>query len=126
MGAINFDADEIKHSKLVQEEAEMVESEWEPCVTMTRRKNCKRLENGTTSYAEPGIRLVLIGVNMNRPLMEEKLREALLTKTETEELGGEEGWKNLKDPFFNGECAQTFFEVQIHEDDEMEACETTK
>ena len=63
--------------------------------------------------------LVLIGVNMNRPLMEEKLREALLTKTETEELGGEEGWKNLKDPFFNGECAQTFFEVQIHEDDEM-------
>ena len=71
-------------------------------------------------------RLVLIGVNMNRPLMEEKLREALLTKTETEELGGEEGWKNLKDPFFNGECAQTFFEVQIHEDDEMEACETTK
>ena len=38
-------------------------------------------------------RLVLIGVNMNRPLMEEKLREALLTKTETEELGGEEGGK---------------------------------
>jgi hypothetical protein len=27
MGAINFDADEIKHSKLVQEEAEMVESD---------------------------------------------------------------------------------------------------
>ena len=38
-------------------------------------------------------RLVLIGVNTNRPLMEEKLREALLTKTETEELGGEEGGK---------------------------------
>ena len=74
-------------------------------------------------YGDRFSRLVLIGVNMNRTLIEEKLREALLTKAETKELGGEEGWKDLKDPFFNGECAQTFFEVQINEeDDEVEEC----
>ena len=74
MGAINFDADEIKQHQKSSEEAEMVESEWEPCV-MTRRKIVRKVgNNGTTSYVYRSrySRLVLIGVNMNRLLMEEK------------------------------------------------------
>ena len=52
MGAINFDADEIKNSKLIQEEAEMVELH-NGCVCCTLRgdllKSVKRLsEEGTT------------------------------------------------------------------------------
>lgn len=99
------------------------ESDWEPeCYEM--KQKLQAVGKWNPKYGDRFSRLVLIGVNMNRTLIEEKLREALLTKAETKELGGEEGWKDLKDPFFNGECAQTFFEVQIdEEDDEMEACE---
>ena len=54
MGAINFDADEIKNSKLIQEEAEMVELH-NGCVCCTLRgdllKSVKRLsEEGNYDY----------------------------------------------------------------------------
>ena len=98
------------------------ESDWEPtCYDM--KEKLQAVGKWNDKYGDRFSRLVLIGMNVNKALIEEKLREALLTKAETEELGGEEGWKDLKDPFFNGECAPTFFEVKINEeDDEMEVC----
>ena len=93
------------------------ESDWEP-MCYEQKQKLQAVGKWNDKYGDRFSRLVLIGVNMNRTLIEEKLREALLTKAETKELGGEGGWKDLKDPFFNGECAQNFFEVQIQEEDD--------
>ena len=66
MGAINLDADEIKHSKLIQEEAEMVELQ-NGCVCCTLRgdllKSVKRLsEEGSYDY------LVIETTGISEPL----------------------------------------------------------
>ncbi len=66
MGAINFDADEIKNSKLIQEEAEMVELQ-NGCVCCTLRgdllKSVKRLsEEGSYDY------LVIETTGISEPL----------------------------------------------------------
>ena len=66
MGAINFDADEIRNSKLIQEEAEMVELQ-NGCVCCTLRgdllKSVKRLsEEGSYDY------LVIETTGISEPL----------------------------------------------------------
>ena len=46
-----------------------------------------------------------------------------MTEKETAELGGKEGWKTLTDPFFEGQCADEFFEPHINEmDDDNPEC----
>ena len=59
-------------------------------------------------------------MNMDKPLIETKLREALITEEETKQLGGVKGWKDLPDPFFEGECAEHFFELKVNELDDEE------
>ena len=66
MGAINFDADEIKHSKLVQEQAEMVELH-NGCICCTLRgdllKSVKSLsEENTFDY------LIIESTGISEPL----------------------------------------------------------
>ena len=55
--------------------------------------------------------VVFIGVGLNKPLMMEKLTEALLTEKESEELGGVQGWAELQDPFFGGDAAKSFMDL---------------
>ena len=55
-------------------------------------------------------RLVIIGVNMNKPLIERKLKEALLTPTEDKALGGVKGWRLLPD----GECSRARVLMCVH------------
>jgi hypothetical protein len=56
--------------------------------------------------------IVFIGVHLNKELIAERLRAALLTAEESEALGGVEGWRKLDDAFFGGKCAELYFEVQ--------------
>ena len=82
MGAINFDADEIKHSKLIQEEAEMVELH-NGCICCTLRgdllKSVKSLsEENTFDY------LIIESTGISEPLPVAQT----FTMTE-EELNGE-------------------------------------
>ena len=96
--------------------------DWEPDCYEIKRK----LEDAgrwSDTHGDRFSRLVLIGVNMNKGLIEERLRAALVTEKETAELGGEEGWKTLTDPFFDGQCADEFFEPHVNEmDDEDLEC----
>ena len=55
--------------------------------------------------------LVFIGIGLNKTLIREKLNEALLTEKESKKLGGVSGWKDLKDPFYDGQC-RFYHEVQ--------------
>ena len=91
--------------------------DWEPdCHDMKRA--LEKSGRWSSKYGDRFSRLVLIGVNLNKPLIESKLREALLTAEETEAMGGEKGWRNLKDPFFEGACAEEYFEPHVNEDAE--------
>jgi hypothetical protein len=63
---------------------------------------------------------VFIGVNLNKKLIEQTLTAALLTAKESKALGGVKGWSKLSDPFFGGECAEHYFEVQYESDKEEE------
>ena len=90
---------------------------------------CKKLVDAGRWSDENGdrrSRLVLIGMNMNKPLIERKLTEALVTPEETKVLGGVDGWRQLADPFFDGECANDFFELKVNgeweEDQENTQC----
>ena len=62
-------------------------------------------------YGDRANEVVFIGVNLDKTLIMEKLNAALLTEEESEALGGVEGWKRLEDPFFDGECADHYFEL---------------
>jgi len=64
--------------------------------------------------------IVFIGVNLNKKLIEQTLTAALLTAKESKALGGVKGWSKLSDPFFGGECAEHYFEVQYESDKEEE------
>lgn len=74
--------------------------------------------NWNKDFGDRSSEIVFIGVNLNRELIQEKLRAALLTEAESEELGGVQGWKTLADAFFGGPCAEYWFEVQYNEDSE--------
>ena len=98
--------------------------DWEPDCYEIKRK----LEDAgrwSDTHGDRFSRLVLIGVNMNKGLIIERLRAALVTEKETTELGGKEGWKKLTDRFFEGHCADEFFEPHINEmdDDDLECDE---
>eukprot|EP01047_Picozoa_sp_COSAG01_P070876 COSAG01_NODE_10860_length_2066_cov_3.117438_1_plen_171_part_00 len=56
--------------------------------------------------------IVFIGVHLNKELIAERLRAALLTAEESQALGGVEGWRQLDDAFFGSKCAEMYFEVQ--------------
>ena len=90
--------------------------DWEPeCYKMKR--DLEQAGRWSAKHGDRFSRLVLIGQNMNKPLIELKLREALLTERETVQLGGVSGWSKLEDPFFEGECADHFFEAKVNEDE---------
>ena len=74
------------------------------------KKNWKDQGRWHDTFGDRASELVFIGVNLNKPAMEAKLREALLTEEESKELGGVDGWRGLPDPFFDGKCAEQFFE----------------
>ena len=63
--------------------------------------------------------VVFIGVNLNKELIADTLQTALLTKEESDLLGGVDGWRNLQDPFFDGECAKLYF-AALDEDEDAE------
>ena len=93
------------------------EVDWEPeCYDM--QKKLRDIGKWSDTHGDRFSRLVLIGINMNKELIETKLRKALLNASENTTLGGEMGWKQLHDPFFEGECAEHFFEVQVNETDD--------
>lgn len=95
------------------------EVDWEPeCYDMV--KKLKDIGKWSDTHGDRFSRLVLIGMNMNKALIETKLQEALLTESESMQLGGVRGWKDLRDPFFEGECAEHFFEVKVNEPDDDE------
>ena len=60
--------------------------------------------------------VVFIGVGLRKDLIQEKLKTALLTEEESKALGGAENWNKLEDPFFGGECAKHYFEVEYEDD----------
>ena len=72
------------------------------------------VENGSWNerFGDRSSEVVFIGVKLNKALIAEKLEGALLTEEESIGLGGVKGWRNLEDPFFGGECASNWFEVQ--------------
>ena len=59
-------------------------------------------------------------MNLNKELIAETLKTALLTEEESKALGGVEGWRGLEDPFFDGECASQYFDMPEEEDEEEE------
>jgi G3E family GTPase len=69
-------------------------------------------------FGDRGSEIVFIGVNLNKTLIEAKLKAALLTADESVALGGVKGWGGLGDPFFGGQCAEHYFEVQYASDGE--------
>ena len=83
-------------------------------------KKLKDIGKWSDAHGDKFSRLVLIGMNMDKPLIETKLQEALITEEETKQLGGVKGWKDLPDPFFEGECAEHFFELKVNELDDEE------
>ena len=62
------------------------------------------VKNGwwTDEWGDHRTRLVFIGVDLDAKDIHNELNKALLTKEESEALGGYEGWKKLRDPFYNG------------------------
>jgi G3E family GTPase len=83
----------------------------------------KAMDEKGTWHAEFGDRsseIVFIGVHLNKELIHEKLTEALLTKEESEALGGVPGWRTLDDPFFEGQCAEQWFDAPEEEDEDEE------
>ena len=62
-------------------------------------------------YGDRRSLLVFIGIGLNKALIHEKLKEALLTEEESKALGGVSGWKNLEDPFFDGQ-SKFYHEVE--------------
>ena len=73
------------------------------------------------TYGDRCSEVVFIGVSLNKELIAEKLNAALLTAKESKALGGAKGWNKLKDPFFGGECAEHYFEIQYDSSEEEEA-----
>ena len=70
--------------------------------------------------------LVLIGVHLNKPCMKEALEKALLTDEEM--AAGKkdlEAWKSMEDPFFDGNCAELYWEL-MKEDVEDDAEDDTE
>lgn len=55
--------------------------------------------------------IVFIGVSLDKPKMRAALDAALITESESNSLGGVKGWRELKDPFFGGRCAENFFDL---------------
>ncbi len=74
-------------------------------------------------FGDRSTEIVFIGVHLNKKLIAAKLNAALLTEAESKELGGIEGWRNLDDAFFGGECAKHYFELQYESEEEEEGDE---
>merc|ERR1712023_239402 len=94
------------HAAIPVEEWESDELGW-----ATQKKKLIKDGKWNDTFRDRCSELVFIGVNLNKPLMEKKLTEALLTDMESEALGGVSGWWRLEDPFFSGGCVPSFFEV---------------
>ena len=62
--------------------------------------------------------VVFIGVNLNKELIADTLQAALLTQEESDSLGGVDGWRDLEDPFFDGECARLYFDALDEAEDD--------
>ncbi len=78
-------------------------------------------ENGwwTEEWGDHRSRLIFIGVDLNAEEIHQELNKALLTKEESEALGGQKGWKDLKDPFYGGaliEQSEEFYNPSCGED----------
>ena len=72
----------------------------------------KMQEDGfwTERFGDRRTQLVFIGVGLNKDKMRKWLTKALLTKEESAAMGGVKGWRNLKDPLYNGRLADAHFE----------------
>ena len=77
----------------------------------------KKSHTWNETYGDRGSELVVIGVNIDKPAILAGLRTALLTDDEL--AAGPESWKLLADPFFGGNCAQEFWDIES-EDEEGE------
>eukprot|EP01050_Picozoa_sp_SAG11_P005017 SAG11_NODE_337_length_10541_cov_14.862574_6_plen_746_part_00 len=66
------------------------------------------------SFGDRQTEIVFIGVGLNKELMMERLEAALLTEEESDALGGVSGWRALEDPFFDGRCAEKYFDPPAH------------
>ncbi|KAL3919340.1 MAG: hypothetical protein SGARI_007235, partial [Bacillariaceae sp.] len=60
----------------------------------------------TERWGDRRSKLIFIGVDLPAEEIRTALNKALLTKEEGEELGGPQGWKTLKDPFYDGQLAK--------------------
>ena len=83
--------------------------EWAKPEEQALKKKLQEEGKWSAYFGDRNSEMVFIGVNLNKPLMEKKLTEALLTEKESEALGGINGWRTLEDPFFGGKCAEEFF-----------------
>ena len=65
-------------------------------------------ENGwwTEKWGDHRSRLIFIGVDLNAEEIHQELNKALLTQEESDALGGQKGWKDLKDPFYGGSLVE--------------------
>lgn len=105
--------------------AAIPEDEWTDDDKKTKDKLV--IENKwTAEHGDRHSELVFIGVNLNKSLIESALNDALLTKEESKELGGLEGWQGLEDPFFEGKITERYWEAESEEEesqaDEHEHC----
>ena len=65
----------------------------------------------------------MIGVGLDKALMKEELENALLTDEEMK--NGMDSklatWKSMEDPFFDGKCAEMYWELEDSDEDTEEA-----
>lgn len=81
----------------------------------------KKLGSWSSEFGDRSQELVLIGVHLNKPAMTEGLEKALLTNEEMKAgLEDMNTWKQMEDPFFGGEIAETFWELPEPMDEEEE------
>lgn len=104
---LNLDANEMPFLHAIPED------EWIPECHEWKQKFVE-VGRWTDKHGDRFSRLVLIGVNINKAVIENKLREALLTDAESEALGGVDGWRTLDDPFFKGAAVNLFFEAKVN------------
>ncbi|KAK3267655.1 hypothetical protein CYMTET_23804 [Cymbomonas tetramitiformis] len=92
-------------------------SEWEKEEKGTYRK-LVNLGLWSENFGDRHSEVVFIGVGLNKELMHERLTAALLTEEESAAVGGMQGWRELEDPFFDGMCADNYFESIMDSDEE--------
>jgi len=88
-----------------------LEKDWD-AECKAQKKMLMKAGKWNATYGDRESELVFIGVNLNKELMEQNLMEALMTKKESDAIGGIEGWRTLEDPFFGGACAEHYFTLE--------------